>query len=156
MPPAGGWLVNYERSVVIVNLSEAAARANENDATEVILVVEDEDEVRKVVCLTLELQGYFVLAAARPEQALDLVQSLDHPIDLLLTDVVMPGLCGPELFARMRVHMPNLCVLYISGYSDDALLSHGLAASELAFLAKPFSSAALGRKVRQVLHARRP
>lgn len=131
-------------------------RPSGSDETEIILVVEDEDEVRKVVCLTLELQGYYVLAAARPEQALDLVRSLDYPIDLLLTDVVMPELSGPELFARIRELMAKVRVLYISGYSEEALLAHGVAVTELAFLPKPFSSAALGRKVRQVLHADKP
>ena len=151
----GGLSGGFQRWVSIVNLTGAQV-PSDFDTAEFILVVEDEDEVRKVVCLTLELQGYYVLAAATPEQALDLVQSLDHPIDLLLTDVVMPGLSGPELFARIRVHMPDMRVLYISGYSEDALLAHGVAPREIAFLPKPFSSAALGRKVRQILHANKP
>ncbi len=138
-------------SVGIVNLSTIDQQPGNFDRTEVILVVEDEDEVRKVVCLTLELQGYTVLAARGPEQALQLVRSSSQPIDLLMTDVVMPELSGPELAALIRQDIPDLRVLYMSGYSEDALLAHGLVMSEIAFLAKPFSSAALGRKVRQVL-----
>ncbi len=118
-----------------------------------ILVVEDEDEVRKVVCLTLELQGYNVAAASHPVQAISVAHSLDRPIDLLLTDVVMPELSGPELAERLRCQFPAMAVLYMSGYADDELLAHGVVSGEKAFLAKPFSSAALGRKVRQVLRA---
>lgn len=139
-----------------MNVIGADEHPNDPDASEVILVVEDEDEVRKVICLTLELQGYRVLAAARPEQALTLVHSLEYQIDLLLTDVVMPELSGPELATQIRQLMPQLCVLYISGYSEEALLAHGLSRSEPAFLAKPFSSASLGRKVRQVLREKPP
>ncbi len=95
-----------------MNLPGARERPSDSEMTEVILVVEDEDEVRKVVCLTLELQGYFVLAAARPEQALELVRTLQHPIDLLLTDVVMPELSGPELAAASACTCPTyaLCI----------------------------------------------
>ncbi len=132
----------------------AEVRPSESDAGEVILVVEDEDEVRKVICLTLELQGYTVLAAAKPEEALEIARSPNQSIDLLLTDVVMPQCSGPELAAQIRQLLPDLQVLYISGYSEDAMLAHGLIADETAFLPKPFSSAALGRKVRQVLRQR--
>lgn len=138
-------------SVSIVNSATVDERPSNSEHTEVILVVEDEDEVRKVVCLTLELQGYCVLAASGTEQALELVNSSTQPIDLLMTDVVMPELSGPELAGLIRQRIPDLRVLYMSGYSEDALLAHGLVLSEIAFLAKPFSSAALGRKVRQAL-----
>ena len=128
----------------------------ENDHSHAILVVEDEEEVRKVICLTLQLQGYRVLAAATPQLALQIVHSGHEAIDLLLTDVVMPELSGPELAAKVLGYLPNLSVLYISGYADDVLLSHKLKTSEVAFLAKPFSSASLGRMVRNVLqHSRR-
>lgn len=136
-------------SVAIVNLLGEAS--NDSDEIELILVVEDEDEVRKVICLTLEMQGYRVLAAARPDEALALAKSSDLPIDLLLTDVVMPQCSGVELANLLSRDQPGLRILYICGYSEEAILAHGLSIHEIAFLAKPFSSAALGRKVRHTL-----
>lgn len=141
--------MNTRESVAIVNLP-GPSEPNDGEA-ELILVVEDEHEVRKVICLTLEMQGYRVLHASGPDEALELAKAALGPIDLMLTDVVMPACSGPELAAQLREHMPDLRVLYMSGYSEDAILDHGLSLSETAFLAKPFSSAALGRKVRQVL-----
>lgn len=137
--------------MAIVNQPVAKEGPNQSEIGEVVLVVEDEDEVRKVICLTLELQGYTVLAAAKPEEALNIARTHNQSIDLLLADVVMPDCSGPELAAQIRLFLPELRVLYISGYSEDAMLAHGLEADKTAFLPKPFTSAALGRKLRQVL-----
>jgi len=118
---------------------------------ETILVVEDEVEVRRVVTLTLEHQGYRVISAACAAEALDLASSIDRPIDLLLTDVVMPQVSGKQLHDVLSASTPELPVLYISGYREEIVAVHGVAAHPGNFLAKPFAAAALGRKVRHLL-----
>ncbi|WP_447975139.1 PAS domain S-box protein [Nitrospira sp. Kam-Ns4a] len=122
--------------------------------TETILVVEDEPEIRAIVREVLEPLGYLVLEAERGEEALRLCKQDDRPVHLLLTDVVMPGMTGRELADRLRVRYPQLQVLYISGYTEDRTLRHGILQSESDFLQKPFSHAALARKVRARLDAR--
>ena len=126
--------------------------------TETVLLVEDAAAVRAVTKQVLERQGYKVLEAADGEAALQLAQRHRGPIDLLLTDVVMPRLSGRELagqFARLR---PDTRVLYASGYTDDSVVRHGILESGTAYLQKPFSPESLARKVREVLDAgaRRP
>jgi len=122
--------------------------------TETVLLVEDAAAVRAVTKQVLERQGYKVLEAADGEAALQLAQRHRGPIDLLLTDVVMPRLSGRELagqFARLR---PDTRVLYASGYTDDSVVRHGILESGTAYLQKPFSPESLARKVRDVLDAR--
>lgn len=121
--------------------------------TETVLLVEDEDAVRGLAKVVLELQGYTVLEAATGEQARALAAACDRPIHLLVTDVVMPNLGGRDLAAALRATRPELPVLFVSGYTDDALVRHGLEVSELAFLQKPFTPLSLARKVREVLDA---
>ncbi len=116
-----------------------------------ILVVEDEEEVRKVICLTLSLQGFEALPAASAEAALELARHTSGRIDMLLTDVVLPESSGPELALKIYESWPDLRVLYISGYAEEQLQLHGLSSSEPFFLAKPFSSMALTNKVREML-----
>lgn len=118
---------------------------------ETILVVEDEVEVRRVVALTLEHQGYRVISAASAAEAVELALSVEPPIDLLLTDVVLPHVSGKQLHDVLSAKTPELPVLYISGYSDEVVAIHGVAAHLGNFLAKPFAAAALGRKVRNLL-----
>ncbi|MDX1631536.1 MAG: response regulator [Thermoanaerobaculia bacterium] len=118
--------------------------------TEKILVVEDAEMVRNLVRDSLETFGYRVLTAETPEAAEDLATS-DPGIDLLVTDVVMPDLSGPELAGRIREQRPELPVLYMSGYSDEAIVHHGVLPSATEFLPKPFSPGDLARKVREVL-----
>jgi two-component system cell cycle sensor histidine kinase/response regulator CckA len=121
--------------------------------TETILVAEDEDSVRAVTTAALASRGYNVLAAADGESALVLARQFPHPIDLLLTDVVMPGINGRELAELLYRERPDIRVLFASGYTDDASLLHGIRTDELSFLQKPFSPADLARRVRSLLDA---
>ena len=97
-----------------------------------------------------ERQGYTVLVAANAEEALRLFEQ-NPSIDVLLTDVVMPGASGPELTRQLVEQRPALKVIYMSGYTEDAIVHHGVLKPGIAFLHKPFTSEALGRKIREVL-----
>ena len=120
--------------------------------SETLLLVEDQDEVRAVARQTLERHGYRVLDADSPARALAL--SVEVPsIDLLLTDIVMPGMSGHALAAQLSGQRPSLRILYTSGYADNSILQHGDPANRPPFLQKPFTSAALLAKVREVLDA---
>jgi PAS domain S-box-containing protein len=118
---------------------------------EVILVVEDTDIVRGLVIALLESFGYDVVAASSPAEALKLAEHLDRPIDLLLTDVVMPGMNGRELAERLVAMYPGLNVLFSSGYPADTVVQHGIADARTAFIEKPYLPDDLARKVREVL-----
>ncbi|MGH3103067.1 MAG: ATP-binding protein [Gaiellaceae bacterium] len=118
-----------------------------------ILLVEDEDIVRNLIIEILERYGYTVLAAAGPEQGLEIGERYGASIDLLLTDVVMPKMSGRELAQRLLAARPSARLIYMSGYTDGALLEHGVLADGTMFLQKPFSSEELARKVREVLEA---
>ena len=119
--------------------------------SETILLVEDEEPVRAVAERTLSLQGYTVLSAANAEEAERLLAQQDQHIHLLLTDVVMPGRSGRALYERLAPGRPSLKVLYTSGYTDDAIVHHGVLDEGTAFLQKPFNPESLARKVREVL-----
>ena len=118
--------------------------------TEIVLVVEDADELRSLIGLLLKRQGYTVLAAANADQAKTLF-SEHATIDLLLTDVVMPGASGPELTRELIADRPALKVIYMSGYTEDTIVQHGVLLPGIAFLSKPFTAETLGRKIRSVL-----
>jgi len=118
--------------------------------SESVLLVEDEEQVRRIICEVLEQQGYNVLTAANGEEALKIAEDARTDVQLLLTDVVMPQMSGPELAEQLSVLRPQLKVLYISGYTDDAIVRHGLLDEKLHFLQKPFDAASLARKVREV------
>ena len=118
--------------------------------TETILLVEDEDSVREVARHVLERHGYAVIEAARPEDALALADS-SQAVDLLLTDIVMPGVGGRALAAQFAARRPGTRVLFMSGYPAAAIGRHQMLERGLAFLQKPFSSAAPAQKVREVL-----
>jgi len=100
--------------------------------------------------------GYRVLEASNPKEAMRVVSAFRAPIHLLLSDVIMPESEGPPLFDRLSALHPESRVLYMSGYADDAVVRHGVLVEGTPFLQKPFTSLDLGRKVREVLHARRP
>jgi PAS domain S-box-containing protein len=123
--------------------------------TETILLVEDEDAVRRLVRDVLEVGGYKVLEAPGGEQALELVekQAKDVRIHLLLTDVVMGGISGRVLAEKLRATRPDIKVLYMSGYTEDAIIRHGVYTAQASFIGKPFSPAAISAKVREVLDA---
>lgn len=119
--------------------------------TETILLTEDEDGVRSLAKMALENCGYTVLEANEGTQALEVASKQTQPIHLLVTDVVMPRMSGREVAEKLRTTKPEIKVLYLSGYTDDAVVRHGIVAAEHDFLQKPFTPADLATKVRQVL-----
>jgi two-component system cell cycle sensor histidine kinase/response regulator CckA len=119
--------------------------------TETILLVEDEEQVRVVAVQALRRQGYRVLPAQHAGEALLLCERFPEKIDLLVTDVVMPQMSGPELARRLDTVRPDLKVLFMSGYTDDSIIRHGVVEVEFAYLQKPITPATLTKKVREVL-----
>lgn len=118
---------------------------------ETILVVEDEARVRELVSRVLRSSGYTVLEANSGREALQLYGHQNGPIQLLLTDVVMPGMNGRMLADRLKVVQPGLKVIYMSGYTDDAIIQHGVLDAGAIFIQKPFTTDALIRRVRETL-----
>jgi two-component system cell cycle sensor histidine kinase/response regulator CckA len=121
---------------------------------ETILLVEDDPQVRAVVGKMLESLEYRVLPAGEGEDALELARAFHGPIDLLLSDLIMPGLGGRELAERLRQSRPETAVLYMSGYSDEAIIRRGVVDPNASFLEKPFATADLASRVREVLEHR--
>jgi signal transduction histidine kinase/CheY-like chemotaxis protein len=121
-----------------------------------VLLVEDEPSVRNLAHRVLARSGYTVLLAGDGQQALELAQSHPGPIDLVLTDVVMPGMSDPELVRRLADLRPGLKILYMSGYPDEDLMGRGLSGERPAVVAKPFSPAALARQVGEMLQGGGP
>ncbi len=116
-----------------------------------VLVAEDEQVVRVLIRKVLEQAGYTVLLAASGEEALHLAEHYENSIHLLVTDVVMPGMSGRELMRRLVERRPAVKVLYLSGYSDEAVERHGVLDPGTAFMQKPFTPGALARRVRELL-----
>ncbi len=121
--------------------------------TETVLVVEDEESVRSLVRGILQAQGYTVLEARRGDEALEISARHKGPIHLVLTDVVMPQMSGQELASCLATLHPESKVLYMSGYTDHAILHQGVLDPNTAFIGKPFTPDGLARKVRKVLDA---
>ena len=119
--------------------------------SEIILLVEDEDVVRNMAGRILREHGYNVMEARKGEEALLLAELHEGPVHLLLTDVVMPEMSGRELAQNLCPMRPDMKVLYMSGYTDDAILRHGVQEAEMPFLQKPFLPNTLVNKVREVL-----
>ena len=127
--------------------------------TETILLVEDEEQVRGLASLALQRAGYNVLEAERPEEAIETASQHDGPIHLILTDVVMPGMNGRMMVERLVGRYPDARVLFMSGYTDDALAPLGVAPGDIAILNKPFTPKELAERVRDILdsaHAPQP
>ncbi|MFW6089320.1 MAG: ATP-binding protein, partial [Gemmatimonadota bacterium] len=127
-----------------------AGQVEPGDGTETILVVEDEVPVRDVVLRSLRTRGYEVLEAEDGAAALALLESHEGDIDLLLTDVVLPGIGGRELAERVVELRPDVRILFMSGYTDDVILHHNLRSADFDLLQKPFTAITLAAKVREV------
>jgi signal transduction histidine kinase/ActR/RegA family two-component response regulator len=142
-------------------VDEPVAPAHRDDAPaqplrglETILLVEDEEAVRDLARDVFTARGYTVLEARQGSEALRICERHAGPIHLMLTDVVMPEMSGRELADRLAVLRPGMKVLYMSGYTDNAVVHHGILDPGTIFLQKPFSPAVLAKKVREVLDAR--
>ena len=118
---------------------------------ETILLVEDETSVRGLACAILDRLGYKVLRAANGIEAIQIAQRHGGPIDLLLTDVVMPGMNGRELAERLLRTHPEMKVLYASGYTEDVIVHRGVLEEHLHFIGKPYSLHSLSEKIRETL-----
>jgi PAS domain S-box-containing protein len=143
------YLPRVDRSVA----AAAAPSARPARGTETLLLVEDDDQVRALAREALQLSGYSVIEAASPELAIAFVREHAGRIDLLVSDVIMPGMNGRALADRVLALRRGLKVLFISGYPSSAIAQHGVLDPSTAFLHKPFTPAALARKVREVLDA---
>jgi two-component system, cell cycle sensor histidine kinase and response regulator CckA len=154
--PGIGTCVNLylpQEKMPLDSTSSQSKPQSPQSGTETILLVEDEDAVRNIVRIVLTRYGYNVLEAANGNEALDIVGSYEQPIHMLLTDVVMPGMLGPEVAQAVVSKIPCIRVIFMSGYVDDARTREGLADSTASFIQKPFSSEDLAHKVRAILDA---
>ncbi|MFA5908161.1 MAG: PAS domain S-box protein [Vicinamibacterales bacterium] len=121
--------------------------------TEAILVVDDDEGLRMITARILRAAGYQVLTACEGQEALVVAGAHQGPLDALVTDVVMPGMSGPELAAALLLHRPGLKVLYTSGYTDDAMVRRNAATDAAHFIAKPYTATAFTIKLREILDA---
>ncbi len=131
--------------------SSFAQKQEETKGSETVLLVEDDQQVRNLASIILDRHGYNVLVAGSGREALSLLESHGSGVHLLLTDLIMPDMNGKELFDRISVSDPAIRVLYMSGYTGDAIAHHGVIEKGVNFIEKPFSVKALAAKVREVL-----
>src|SRR5438552_3941148 len=162
---SGGYIWAYSEpgrgtsfKIYLPRVEDAAAPARLTPATtpslrgsETILLVEDQEEVRRLVRRVLEARGYTVLVAASGAEALQVAATHAGPIQLLVTDVIMPAMSGREVGLLVAAARPEAKVLYLSGYADESIVHHGVLEPGIAFLQKPFTAEGLARKVREVL-----
>jgi CheY-like chemotaxis protein len=144
--------VEYETEVVL----PTSAATDGATGTETVLLVEDDEPLCVLSRRILEARGYTVLDARNGHEALVLCERHEGRIDLVATDVVMPGMNGQMLVERLAVQRPAVRVLFMSGYTDEDMLRRGIVDARMAFLAKPFTPEALANKVRQVLDSPAP
>jgi CheY-like chemotaxis protein len=144
----------YFPSVRSVGQMTAAVKSDQKESlsgTETILLVEDNELVLKFTLIALERRGYTVLSAANAEEAIEIARTYDGVIELLMTDVILPGMNGMLLSREIEKIRPSIRVLFNSGYAEDAIVAQGVLNEGLHFIGKPFSALALARKVREVL-----
>ena len=151
---------NFEIYLPRTDTPAAAQLAEVNSSgqpkgSETVLVIEDDDALRAIVCRMLDKSGYNVMDAANGEKALSLCNLHPAPIHIAVTDVVMPKMSGCDLAGRLKELRPEIKVLFMSGHTEDAIGHHGVLEKDIAFLPKPFTSEALARKVREMLDAPR-
>jgi two-component system, cell cycle sensor histidine kinase and response regulator CckA len=128
-----------------------APRLETSQHRETILVIEDEEMVRELVCTVLSEQGYTILCTGNGHEGLRMAREHEGPIDLLVSDVIMPQITGPEIARELLAARPKTKVLYISGYSDADISEDGVLSPSVQLLGKPFAPDALSRRVREVL-----
>jgi CheY-like chemotaxis protein len=132
-------------------IPEPTAARSDRHGAETVLLVEDEEIVRNLASEVLEMLGYRVLTASNPYEALKVSRECPDPIDLLLTDVVLPKMDGKTLFTLLSPQRPEMSVLYVSGYTEGFIVQHGVLLPGVHFLQKPFTVTSLSAKVREVL-----
>ena len=137
-------------------IEAAPERRSLRRGSETILLEEDEEGVRDLAGRILGLKGYKVITASNPTVAAQVFERHEGPIQLLLTDVVMPTMSGRQLAEHLALLRPGLKVLYMSGYTDNAIVPHGILEEGVQFLQKPFTPDSLAHKVREVLDAPQP
>jgi DNA-binding NtrC family response regulator len=135
------------------DLVKRRATTRDVDGTETVLLVEDDDAVRSAVQRMIEPRGYRLLIARTGSDAIDLARTYGGRIDLVLSDVVMPGACGPEVVGAIRERCPAVRSLFMSGHTDHALLQNDALGPGMNFIQKPFAPEALAKKIRDVLDA---
>jgi two-component system, cell cycle sensor histidine kinase and response regulator CckA len=148
--------LNRVYSPIALSVAPSTRVESRNDVYGTILLVEDEDSVRRVAAAILRNHGYTVLEARRPSDAVQICARTTQPIDLLLTDVVMPESSGPQLAAELLTRQPNMGVMYMSGYSGDNALMGKALRDGITFLQKPFTPALLTEAVSEALPKLRP
>lgn len=124
-----------------------------NAVAQTILVVDDDPAIRKVATRVLELHGYTVLTVATGEAAMDLIAERETPVDLILTDIVMPGMNGHELATWLGAEHPQIRVLFTSGLPEEAVVHRGALDAGTPFIEKPYAIADLVHRMREVLDA---
>jgi CheY-like chemotaxis protein len=136
-----------------VETTTAKRREEIPSGTETVLLVEDEPAVRLLTANVLRTLGYEVLEASNGDEAVRIAEESVRKIDLMISDVVMPHSGGRQAVERVREKMPDVRVLFVSGYTDDAVVRHGVLEAEMPFLHKPFTPPMLAKKVREILDA---
>jgi DNA-binding response OmpR family regulator len=150
-PGVGATFKIYLPAVEDVPTAQLVPVASPRGGTETILVAEDEPAVRNLARRILESHGYEVIVASDAEEAITMSRGFDGRIHLLLTDVIMPGMSGPQLADRISSERSDARVLFMSGYTDTAISHHGVLEPGIWYLQKPFSPVGLAEKVREVL-----
>jgi CheY-like chemotaxis protein len=141
--------IYFPRVAQATDKSAQTLRAGTPAGTETVLIVEDEQAVRMLMASVLKRAGYTVLEAGNGTEALQVCEKAHSSIDLVVSDVVMPEMSGPDLLKRLKEFKPDIKVLFVSGYTANAMVEHAAFDSKTPFLQKPFTAAGLARKVRE-------